>query len=175
MTISSRRGISARSICAGVVVFMVAVLAPVASVGQGGQIGTCQPSELKFRTAPMTSGEQSTTSTTFINVSETVLNFTQGGASPSCIVVEFSALAFAPGSNKMSVRALLNNTTTAEPGPMIFATNDNAAGGQAQARAVNFVFPLISPGAQTLQMQFRSVNGGAVRIGRHSTIVRYIP
>lgn len=175
----------ARSMRVGVIrvagaALLFAVFAPVAASAQGvvpavAATGTCQPAKLTFSTSAMTGGDRSTTSTTFTLIPEASVGFIQRGTGPSCVVVEFSAVVFAPGSNRMNIRALLDDTTTAQPGEITFATNDNAATQQGQARTFTFVLPLIEPGKHALRMQYRSFNGGAVKMGRHSTIVHYAP
>jgi hypothetical protein len=184
MTPASRQGNFTRRIYrAALVVAVVAIGLPIASaqdqravVGPAAAVlGTCTPSKVRFSASPMSGGERSTTSRTFVNMPEATVGFTQGGTGPTCIIVEFSGLAYAAGTDKMAVRVLLNNTTTAQPGEMVIATNDNASNRQGLARGANFVFPLIEPGSHTLTMQYRSVTGGAVKIGAHTTIVHYAP
>lgn len=196
MKLASRQVTFASKIRSGGAALLIAVLTPIVASAQGAgttpgigdapaanrsavpatpEIGACLPAKVKYSASPMDSGDKVTTSKTFVNVPEASVNIVQGGSHASCIIVEFSALVFAPGSNRMSIRALLNNTTTAQPGEMVIATNDNAATQQGHARAVNFIFPLIEPGSHVLRMQYRSINGGGVRMGRHSTIVHYAP
>lgn len=149
--------------------------APDANTPEAAVVGSCQPVRVKFMASPMTGGEATTTLKTFVNIPEASLGIVQGGTGPTCVIVEFSALAYAAGSDKMAVRALLNDTTTAQPGEMVIATNDNAANRQSLARGANFVFALIEPGSHVLRMQYRSITGGAVKIGRHTTIVHTTP
>jgi len=184
MTLATGQGNFTRAIRWAVLAGAVVTLGlPVASaqdqragVDPGAAVlGTCTPTKVRFSASQMSGGERSTTSRTFVNMPEATAGFTQGGTGPTCIIVEFSGLAYAAGTDKMAVRALLNNTTSAQPGEMIIATNDNASNRQGLARGANFVFPLIEPGSHTLTMQYRSVTGGAVKIGAHTTIVHYAP
>jgi hypothetical protein len=115
---------------------------------------------------------QFTSSTTFVNVFQAKIVFPQGGAGASCVIVHFSARAFAFGTRTMNVRAVLDGSTIALPGEMAFATNDGANG---FSRAVQFIFPSVAPGSHSVQIQFRSLSGESVAMGRHSTIVQYAP
>lgn len=185
MKLASRQATFASKIRMGGAAFLIAVLIPIAASAQGAGTapgitgapaaavqGTCQPTRVKYSASPMDSGDKVTTSKTFVNVPEASVNIVQGGTHASCIIVQFSAYAAAGLSNKMNVRALLDSTTIAQPGEMLFATNDAGAG---QVRTVNFIFPLIAPGSHTIRMQWRSLTGAGVVMGRHSTIVHYVP
>jgi hypothetical protein len=159
---------------------LFAALAPALASAQGvvpaaAATGTCQPAVVTFSASPMSGGDRATTSRTFVVIPEASIGFIQRGTGPSCVVVEFSAVVFAPGASRMNIRALLDDTTTAQPGEITFAANDNAAAPQDQAHAFNFIFPLIEPGRHAVRMQYRSVTGAAVRMGRHSTIVHSAP
>jgi hypothetical protein len=102
--------------------------------------------------------------------------FTQGGANASCVIVHFSALAYAR-TTTMFVRARIGRID-AIPAVMQLTGDDdeNLQGGAARARSVIFIFPSIAPGDHTLRIEYRSgQNGNRVWIHNHTTLVQFAP
>ena len=62
----------------------------VAGVVVGNITGSCVATATKYK---VSAAFQQTTSTTFVDVVETGITFTQGGSSSSCVIVSFSAQA----------------------------------------------------------------------------------
>jgi hypothetical protein len=131
---------------------------------------TCAPTKMRIMASSLPN--TNTTNTTFKTVPEAIVTFTQGGTSPSCVVVRFSAETNVPGGAGIGrVRALLDNVTAAVPDEVQFSGADIAG----LARAYDFVFPSVAPGSHVLRMQFRSSNGQSVFLDRHTTIVQHAP
>ena len=137
--------------------------------------GTCKTTKTDFAATDLTFS--STTSTAFVNIPEASVSFQQGGASPSCAIVMYSAEVFAAADSTalMYVRALLDGVTAATPAQTQFSGDDDEDGDGRWARshAMNFVFPSVSPGGHTITMQFRSSDGGAVFTHQHTTLVEH--
>ncbi len=132
--------------------------------------GTCTPGKVAF--AASNDPESETNSTAFINVPEAGVSFVQGGPQPSCVLVQFSAHAFAAAGNSLMLRALLDGTTPALPRFVQFSSDDP---GLYRTSTVTFVFPRVTPGRHTVRLQFRSSDGTRVEIGVHNTIVHFAP
>jgi len=157
-----------RGFAAGVAV-MGLLLAPAA--GQAAVVsGTCTPAKVKF--AASNDPESETESKTFISVPETGISFVQGGSRPSCVLVQFSAHAFAEAGNSLILRARIDGTTIGLPRSVQFSSDDP---GLYRTSTVILIFPRIAPGAHTVELQFRSGNGTRVEIGVHNTIVHFAP
>jgi hypothetical protein len=98
-------------------------------------------------------GQFTTSSIIFANVVGSNVSFNVAGASPSCVIVSFSAQAFAQNRTGMHVRALLDNNVESVDGVVIFVGDSGAF---PEAHAYNFLFPSVSPGPHTVKMQYRS-------------------
>ena len=108
-----------------------------------------------------------TTSTTFVNLGQTRVIFTQ--ATAGCVIVRFSAEAGNTGAGVMLVRAILDGVDVALPSQVSFAFNDNFG----TARSYEFIFPNVAPGSHSVRMQFHSGDGPTVFVNNRTTTVLY--
>ena len=135
--------------------------------------GTCKSGKTNYSATNLTGSN--TTSTSYVNVPDATVSFTQGGSVSSCVIVHFTAETFANagGTALLYVRPLLDGGTLATPVETQFSGDDDEEqdGRWARSHAMNFVFPSVSPGGHTIQMQFRSFDGGQVNIHQHTTLV----
>ena len=154
-----------RSLIAGSLlsVALVPVEAPAAPT-----VFSCSPTKV-IGVASVAAG--SVVSTSFVNIPEAGVNFTQGGAAASCVIVRFSAetLAGIGGADILFVRAFLDNTTAAQPPFARYSAVENVY----RAHTFEFVFPSVTPGAHTIRMQYRSSSGSLVSVGLHTLVVHY--
>ncbi|HVZ54435.1 MAG TPA: hypothetical protein VG986_20890 [Pseudolabrys sp.] len=133
--------------------------------------GQCNPTAIRY--VNEYSG-RATSATTFVNIPGTTFKFTQGGTSPSCVIVEFSATAITSANAQMTVRPLLDSAASALPASVPFIV-DKA---NYEVRTASFIFPNVSPGSHTITMQFEtSVVGGGSAVEVYSTnvIVHHAP
>jgi hypothetical protein len=71
----------------------------------------------------------------------------------------------------MEVRAVIDGTVEAVPGPVYFTQDDE----RPRSHAFNFMFPNVEPGPHRVEVQFRSSGApGAVRVGMRTTMVQYV-
>ena len=68
---------------------------------------------------------QTGSSNVFTPVAGSLVNFTVGGTAESCVIVSFSAQAYAPGNRLIWVRAVRDATVSVD-GPIAFAAEDGA-------------------------------------------------
>jgi hypothetical protein len=122
-----------------------------------------------FRAA---TSRESTSSTAFSNIPDAGVNFTVGGDDPTCVVVVFSAEAQTGLDRNMAVRArLLSGIGVGEPPQVFFGRHADVG---LHTRSMQFVFPEVPPGNQSLRIQFRSTGpGDVVRIGARTTVVHH--
>jgi hypothetical protein len=142
----------------------IAILASSASaVVLGQNCGTLPRVNIAHSTSSQTGSSNS-----FAPIAGSSVNFTAGGAANSCVIVLFSAQAYAPSGRLIWVRALLDGLQSFD-GQIAFAAEDGAF---AQSHSYNFLFPSVAPGAHNVFLQYRSqVNGQAVNIDRFSVDV----
>src|SRR5689334_23772179 len=112
--------------------------------------GTCSPTKVKFIASDPTFFEVN--STTFVNVPQGVVNFTQGGAAPSCVIVSLSAQPSASGGGILTVRAVLDGAAGL-PNEANFSDGNDSAN---QVRSFDFIFPSVAPGAHSVRIQFKT-------------------
>jgi hypothetical protein len=112
--------------------------------------------KLKKTEVAQTNAGQSTTSSTFVDVTDSTVSFNVGGNNPSCVTVSFSAQVFAPNGRVMFVQALLDNVVSAD-GSILFVSQSDT---NSDAHAYNFLFPDVQPGLHTFKMQYRSQTNG---------------
>jgi hypothetical protein len=113
---------------------------------------------------------QSTNSTTLVDVDRSFRSFTVGGNKPSCVIVRFSAQAFAPGiAEFMRVRALLDGKPSIENEIQLVAESVSFS----DAHAYTFLFPSVPPGLHNVKMQYRSPNAGTVSINDFNLEIRH--
>lgn len=134
--------------------------------------GTCKTGKTNYAASSLQNS--ATTSTSYVDIPEATVSFTQGGTSPSCVIVVYSAMVFAPSSELMFVRPILDGSN-ATPGETQFSGDDDENGNSQWARshAMNFVFPSVSPGAHTIVMQFHTLFGHSVYTHQHTTLVEH--
>jgi hypothetical protein len=132
-------------------------------------VTTCAPSKVTvISQTPATN--QTTTSNVFVNVLETARNFTQGGVSSSCVIVDFSAMVNTSAS-ALFVTALLDGNVGAPQYSQMMANNSTF-----EARSASFIFPGVTPGVHQFILQYRSsVSGQAVRINASNIIIHSAP
>lgn len=145
---------------------------PQTSSTDGISVGPCRAGRLSFANH---GDSLTTTSTTFVDVPGATVNFNIGGQARVCLVVDFSSMAFA-SSELLYVRAVLN------PGAIIGApadtqfdgdSDENGNGQWSRTHSAQFTFQAVTPGAKTVQMQFRSNGGGSVFLHRGTTVVHH--
>ncbi len=126
---------------------------------------------VRYSVATTVAGSQSTT---FTNLSEGKISFVQGGTSPSCVIVRFSAQTFASSiDNAAVVKAVLDNTVDALPGSVQLSGDD---GTKSRAHSYEFVFPSVTPGSHILRMQFKSgLSGLNAQLNNYTTILHHAP
>lgn len=119
------------------------------------------------------STSQSTSSTAFSDVSGSTVSFNTGGSSNSCVLVNFSAQAFAPADRGqiLHLQAIRDGNITSVDGSIQLAA-ENAS--FSDAHAYNFLFTDVPPGAHTIKMQYRSqVSGQDVFINDFDMLVEH--
>jgi hypothetical protein len=155
----------------------MAALATLATVTFGYSqttTGTCSPSAVKY--IVNNNGNAVSTSTSFTNIDGATLGFTQGGNSPSCVLVLFSGAAASNPSTTMFLRATLDGQTISLPAQIQFFLNvSDPHILYFEARAANFTFPSVTPGTHRIRMQFMSGDGGFVQLTNTTLIVHYAP
>jgi hypothetical protein len=114
---------------------------------------------------------QTGTSSQFAPVAGSLVNFTVGGVARSCVIVSFSAQAYAPLGRLIWVRAMLDNSPSVD-GQIAFAAEDGAF---AQTHSYSFLFPAVTPGGHQVFLQWRSqVEGEAVNIDTFAVEVHHL-
>lgn len=119
---------------------------------------------------------KTTSSSTFVNLPNGDVSFTQGGVGNGCVIVTFTAEGFARLSRRVDVRALLDNAVIAAPRTVWFSGDDDEDGDGAWARAhaFTFTFRSVAPGPHTVRMQFRSGRfSEPVFIHKHTVVVQH--
>jgi hypothetical protein len=128
--------------------------------------GTCTSDTEKFK---VSKDFISTTSTTFVNVTGSRIDFQQGGTSPNCVIVNFSSEAEEVAGETLVVQVLLDGSTLCQPDDNFFSFDDP----DLADRAMNYICPAVAPGGHKVQPQFRSRNGGTVSLDFRTIIVHY--
>ena len=142
-------------------------VALVATTGaaNAATIGNCNGAMGMRYTASILDNSQ-TSSTVFAAIPEGTVNFTQGHL--GCVIVTFTAQVNS-GSNRLGLRAFLDNTTVGTPFEVVLTMSIAST----ETRTTVFVFSDVPAGAHTLKMQFSSPDTGAVTVMRHVTMVQY--
>jgi hypothetical protein len=133
-------------------------------------VGACNPSKVKFS---LSARDTETTSASPVNIADTATTFTQ--ARTGCVIVDFTATdgLTDPPPGAMFIDAMLVHSGGAEvPGRPSSATLNFAASGF-ENRAIQFVFPDVTPGNYVLRMRVSSSNGGGVLVSSPNTVVHY--
>ena len=129
--------------------------------------GSCLVNRVKYRT---TANQNGTYSTGFVDVPDSYVSITVGGANPSCVIATFSASARVVNST-MYVRAYIPQLgATAEPQSSFFTA---LSGSLFHAHSMQFVFPSIPPGQYSVRIQYRSQNGQLVFVGTRTLTVQF--
>lgn len=118
----------------------------------------------------------STFSTSFVNVPNAGVSFTQGGTGGGCVIVTFTAEAFTQSNGLMQVRARLDDAVTAAPGVIQFSGDDDEDLDDRYARshAFTFIFPSVGAGSHFVRMQYRTVDFfREVTIHKHTVVVQH--
>jgi hypothetical protein len=134
--------------------------------------GACAPSAVDYMVN--NNGSALSTSTSFTNIDGAALAFTQGGTSPSCVLVLFSGAAASDPSTTMFLRATIDGHTIALPAQVQFFLNvSDPHILYFEARAANFTFPSVAPGTHRIRMQFLSGDGGFVQLTNTTLVVHH--
>ena len=117
-------------------------------------------------------GTVTTNSITLIGIPEAAITFTQGGTSPSCVVVRFSAASSVVGANVSHVAARLDNVTFAEPASVQFSGENIGS----VSHSYEFLFPSVAPGPHTVRIMYRVTNGtDNVFVDQRTLVVQHAP
>jgi hypothetical protein len=147
---------------------LAAIMLLTAGAAQANVFGRCAPNKTTYLASDT---GVSTTSTTYVDVSNGTVRFLQGGTGPSCVVVEFSA-ATAVMNNVLYVRALILDIGAGTPTEAIYGGDAFEDGNlHYGAHAMAFVFPNVAPGRHFVQMQMRTVNNQYGAEIQHHTII----
>ena len=146
---------------------MLGLLTPAAAPAD---TGACSPAKVKYNASLFANSP--TTSTSFVNIPDASISFTQGGTKASCVVVRFSAESHVQGADSVVVRAYLDKTTSAIPAEIIYSSGD---GFNTNAHAFEYIFPDVAPGHHVVNMQYKSLNGTSVNIYYRTTVVQFAP
>lgn len=131
---------------------------------------TCSPTQMKILASDEDHSGTST-STSFQNIYQGYISFTQGGTSASCVLVRFSAVTVGVTGEAVQIRAFLDGLTPAFPAEVTYSYfNSGLAYGP---HSFDFIFPSVAPGSHFVRMQFRSNGGGQVQVLSHSTVLHY--
>jgi hypothetical protein len=131
--------------------------------------GVCEFSKFKFVTKDTSQASSSTTFAAVIDSPTSVKIKNE----PGCVVVTFSAMAFASAATGelLSVQAVLDGATLAQPGVVQLVAQSNSL---ADAHTMTFVFPSVDPGNHTIEMQFKSrFNGQSVTLNKWTMTVQF--
>ena len=149
----------------GAAVTSVAEATPVAQ-------GVCP---INTASVKVSKGSQGSNSATFADIVESGIRFTQGGTRAACIVVAFTAEAYAGAGGTILINAVLDGTTVCEPSGNYFLATVNTPGlVQPSSHAMNFVCTGVSPGSHTIKMQMASAGGCCqVTLYARTVVVHY--
>ena len=111
----------------------------------------------------------STSSTTFVNIPQALVDVTVGGTAPTCVIAVFSTQTQTTADENMLVRARIAGIGIADPAD----TGLGAGIGSVEARSAQFVFEDVPPGDYTVRMQYRSVPGTTVTICEPTLVVHH--
>ena len=147
----------------GGTILAAALMLPLWPVGAAAQDvqGSCVVNRATYRAE--TNGGGSTSSTTFVNIPQTALDITVGGAEPTCVIVVFTAQTQTTANENMLVRAVIPGLGAGVPADFSMGPGT----GTTEARPAQFVFEDVAPGDYTVRMQFRSVPGTTYGYSAH--------
>jgi hypothetical protein len=146
-----------------VAAWTTAAAAPVAA-------GACATTATRYKVQTV---PQPTTSMAYVNVIDSRIDFIQGGARATCVIVLFSAEASAGANTALTLLPIIDGENSCEPSESVFLTS--GAGGIGTAtHAVTFVCEDVAPGSHVVRLKFRSANGTTVTLGARSILVHYV-
>src|SRR6185437_7588037 len=148
----------------------VAPLARPAAVTPGVVTSSCSPTKITYK---VSRAQSQTSSTNWQTLPFAGVGFHQGGASNSCVIISFSAEAQAASRDYILVQPILDSTTVCIPNENAFSTSPEPTG--LADRSMNFVCANVAPGNHTINMQWRTVNGGTATIFYRTLLVHYVP
>jgi hypothetical protein len=122
------------------------------------------------------STDASTNASSFVDVPNSWISFTQGGSGSGCVVVTFTGESWAPRGRVLQLQARLDSATTGAPGNVQLSGDDDEDGDGEWSRshAFTFVFPSVKAGPHYLVVRYRSVtSGNRVYMGKHTTVVQH--
>jgi hypothetical protein len=125
--------------------------------------GNCITNATEYR---VTDTNKSTTSTTFVAVPQSGIQFAQGGSASGCVIVTFTAVLTVDNA-WMYVKATLDGKNPLDPEAGVWRVIAQ------ESRTAVFVFRNVAPGSHTIVMKFRSSNGGNVTVYNRTTTVSY--
>jgi hypothetical protein len=112
-------------------------------------------------------GIQSTTSKTFVDMPGSTVTVDPNIA--SCLVVDLSAQMRAAAPKTIRVRVMLDGPKVAFPASADFRTSEQSY----DARSAIFVFPRVTAGHHTINVQFLSVDGSDVTMTKSVMRITY--
>lgn len=128
-------------------------------------VATCEPTKAKIVASDT---YRSTTSTTFVPLTEAAVQFVQKGSQPSCVMIRLEAYVATFESAVLTISATLDGKTISPDevqltnSPVYFPVS------------WTFVHPNVAPGKHTIAFQFRTNNGArSVVVSRSNTIVHF--
>lgn len=148
--------------CVGAALLGLSTLMPAAAIA--GAV-TCSPTKVKAVTSDTF---RSTTSTTFVRLTETGGRFTQGGPKASCVMVRFEGYVATDVDNVLTISAKID-------GQPIGERQLAYAAAVYQPRAWTFIVPSVTPGVHVIRFDFRTNNGKAVSVTSTNTIIHFAP
>jgi hypothetical protein len=151
-----------KSLSIAAIAVATATLAPIAASAAAFDCGGY--TSLKVVTI---GGTQSTTSKTFVNLPGSTVTVEPNIA--SCLVVDLSAQVRAKTPNAVRLRVTLNGGRVAFPVSADFRTSDQ----NYDARSALFVFPNITGGSHTINVQYLSVDGSEVKVSKSVMVITY--
>jgi len=104
-----------------------------------------------------------TTSTTYVAVPGMTKTVNLGGTGPSCVLVDVSGFAFAPGGALEFVSVQIDGVTGS---PIETQFAGDTKGVFAEAHSALFGFPSVAAGSHSVAMVFRSLDGKSVFVHR---------
>jgi hypothetical protein len=150
----------------------IILLGSLADLGNAARVsGKCRPNQIAY--VASSEPEFVALSTTYQNLPETSITFTQGGAAASCVIAIFSTEGFSPTDVNVMIRAVMDGVTLGLPNEVRFMGDDPVL---YNTHTMTFIFPQVAPGSHTLRIQYKRTNvtTDEPEIGVHNLIVHHI-
>jgi hypothetical protein len=135
-------------------------------------LGTCAPTKISYIASNST--DTSTTSSSYVALPQAGRSITQAAA--GCIVVRFSGVVFAPSAGRLILlRAVLDGATVSVPTNVQLSGDDDEDNDARWARAhsFEFVFPSVSAGNHTVQIEWRTPTGQQVFVHQRTLTIHH--